>query len=118
MIRRALKDISKISNDDTINTENYLDAINYIDNLYHVIAVLKRHISVKQITFLPSFKGKYICEKLGLPSTPEENDMRLLKVASDIFLVDKDITDKIIADMEQMCEKITLIDKIFIFILK
>lgn len=118
MIRRALKDISKISNDDAINTENYLDAINYIDNLYHVIAILKRHISVKQITFLPSFKGKYLCEKLGLPSTPEENDMRLLKVASDIFLVDKDITDKIIADMEQMCEKITLIDKIIIFILK
>ena len=80
MLKKALKDICTISNDEEINTRNYLDSIDYIDNLYHAVGILKQNVSIKKLTFYPTFKSKYICEKLGIPSFPEENELRLIKV--------------------------------------
>ena len=115
MLRKALRDICNISTDENVNTENYLDCINYIDNLYHVVYTLKRTISIKKLTFLPSFKGKYICERLGIPSSPEENELKLIKVSSDIFRVDKNTSETISNNMAQLCKEIILIDNTFIF---
>jgi len=118
MIRKALKNISDISTDEAINLENYLDAINYIDNLYHVASVIKRYISIKQINFLPSFKSKALCEKLGIQSDPDENEMRVIKFSSEAFLVDKELTTKLITDLEQIAHKIVLVDNTIIVTLK
>lgn len=118
MLRKALKEICKISSDETINTENYLNSINFIDHLYHTVSILKQDISVKKISFYPSFKSRMICERLGLPSEPEENELKLIKVASDLFRVDKDLTNRIKENMEELCKEIILIDNIFIFKLK
>ena len=118
MIHKALKDICKISNDESINMENYLDAINYIDNLYHLESVLKRHVSIRQLSFLPSFKGKYLCERLGITSDPEENVMKVFRVTSDVFRVDDELTQKITDEMQDFCNKITVVDNMIIFILK
>lgn len=115
MIRKALKDISRISTDENINTENYLDAINFIDNLYHVLSVIKQDISIKKIVFLPSFKGRYVCEKLGIPSDDDENSLKIFKVSSDVFRVDNEIINKITENMRPLCESIVFIDNIFIF---
>ena len=118
MISKALKDICMISNDDDINTKNYIDAINYIDNLYHTVYILKQSISIKKITFLPSFKGKYICEKLGILCDPEENELKVLKISSDAFRVDNELTKKITEDMKKICKEVLLVDNTFIFKLK
>ena len=115
MLRKALRDICTISTDETINTENYLDSINYIDNLYHVVYTLKQSISIKKLTFLPSFKGRYICERLGIPSSPEENELKLIRVSSEIFRVDKNTSEKISNSMAQLCKEIVLVDNTFIF---
>jgi hypothetical protein len=115
MIRKALKDICKISTDENINTENYLDAINFIDNLYHAVSILKQDISIKKLIFLPSFKGKYVCEKIGLPADPDENELKILKISSDVFRVDTEITDKITEKMRPLCKDIIFVDNIFIF---
>ena len=44
MLKKALKDICTISNDEEINTRNYLDSIDYIDNLYHAVGILKQNV--------------------------------------------------------------------------
>lgn len=118
MLKKALKDICTISNDAEINTRNYLDSIDYIDNLYHAVGILKQNISIKKLTFYPTFKSKYICEKLGIPSFPEENELRLIKVSSEIFREDKKTTTKIMEKLKNICYEITLVDNVIIMKIK
>jgi len=114
MLKKALKDICTISNDEEINTRNYLDSIDYIDNLYHAVGILKQNVSIKKLTFYPTFKSKYICEKLGIPSFPEENELRLIKVSSEIFREDKKTTMQIMEKLKNICYEITLVDSKFV----
>ncbi len=86
MIKKALKEITNISDDEEINTENYLDALNYLDNIYKVVSVIEEYFSIDDLHFLPSYKGKYIVEKIGMLSSTEENELRVFRVQSPLFL--------------------------------
>ena len=114
----ALKDICYISEDDSINLENYIDALNYIDNLYLVLSKIKTLTEVHSLKFLPSFKGKYVSEKLGIASYPEENEMRLIKLKSDKFIGDSELVKSIEETMEEYCNKMIMVDNIIILFLK
>lgn len=118
MLKKALKDICNISNDPSINVTNYLNAIDYIDNLYKTVSIVKQSISIKKINFQPTFKSKLLCEQLGICATPEENELRLIKITSDIFREDKTTTNELIEKLKPLCTEVTLIDNLLIIKIK
>lgn len=118
MIKTALKQITIISNDEDDNTENYLDALNYLDNIYKLVDILQKDISIKDITFLPSFKGKYIVERLGIGSYSEENELKYFKIKSSLFISDSELASKIKRDCTSICKKIIQEKDIISFTLK
>jgi hypothetical protein len=94
-----------------------MEGLNYINNLYAFLNALKLVIPLDQVTFLPSFKGKYIVEKLGIASTDKENEMKLFKVQSSLFLGDKKLFKKVSAEMSKICERIDLEKDVAVFYL-
>ena len=108
MIKKALKEITNISDDEEINTENYLDALNYLDNIYKVVSVIEEHFSIDELVFLPSYKGKYIVDRIGMLSTTEENELRVFKIKSSLFLDQKKLKE-----LEDSCKKEINSDVIF-----
>lgn len=117
MLKKAIHSITKISDNDEINFNNYLDSLNYVSILYKFLNLLKLSVSDKSIVFLPSFKGKYIVETLRMSSTSKENEMKVIKIKSDLFLVDETLKD-IKERMDELCEDIVRIDDVIIFTLK
>ena len=119
MIGNILKEITSISaSDESLNTENYLDSLTYLDNLYKLIIILQKFLKLNDVEFLPSFKSRNISERLGLPSTAEENEMRYFKVKSDLFLGEQDLINSIIRECDDICEKISSDVNILTFTLK
>lgn len=116
MMIKAQKEITRISNDEEINLQNYLDSLNFITNLYKFINKMKTVISTNDIEFLPSFYGKNACEMLRMEVCDKESELKVFKVSSALFLVDK-TSDKIKKVLEPICEEITQDDKIMTFIL-
>ena len=43
MIRKALTELCNVSTDPEINSKNYLFGMDFIDNLFHVTSILKKH---------------------------------------------------------------------------
>ena len=48
MLLKATKEITKISENENINLQNYLEATNYIDQIYKFINKFKLIISIKK----------------------------------------------------------------------
>jgi len=95
MLIKAVQEITDISDNQEINSANYFEAINYINNLYKIINIMKMVSDCKEMVFLPTFKGKYTCEKYNIESTEKENEMKYFEIQSASFLEDrvkKDIT--------------------------
>lgn len=105
MIIEAIKIITTISDDETTNTENYMEGLNYMDNLFNFLNKLKIVVPVEKVEFLPSFKGKYIVEKLGIASDDKENEMKVFRVRSTLFLEDE-VLLRLQDEMKNMCEQI------------
>jgi hypothetical protein len=105
MIIDAIKNITNISDNEEVNLQNYMDGLNYMENLYSFLNKLKLAVDVEKISFLPSFKGKYIVEKLGLASVDKENEMKIFRVKSPLFLEDKTVL-KVKKELSDMCERI------------
>ena len=117
MLIKACNAITKISDNDEINSQNYLEAIDYISNLYNFINELGEVVNLSKIQFLPSFKGKYIVEKLGIAADEKENEMKVFKIKSPLFLEDKGLLYDIKVKMSKICEKIIVVDDIILFYL-
>ena len=107
MLILSAQQITKITDNDSINSENYLELITYIDNLYDVLNILKKVISTKDIIFQPTFKGKYTCAKHNIPTTLKESELKVFAVKTNEFLEDHDNTKKeILFDiLTEKCEK-------------
>ena len=109
MLIEATKQITQISNKEDVNSQNYFEAINYIDNLYKVVNLLKLVVPVKELMFLPTFKGRYTCEKFGILSNEDENEMRYFVIESKLFLEDKAGKEKKLAEViGPLCKSISL----------
>jgi len=106
MLIKACNTITKISEDSEINTANYMEGVSYISSLYDFLNHLKLIVSLKKVTFLPSFKGKYTVEKLGIAATEKENQMKVFIVQSSLFLEDK-VKQDLIKNLAGVCEDIT-----------
>jgi hypothetical protein len=87
--------ITTISEDGGINSDNYMEGINYIGNLYNVLNELKLVVSLENVTFLPTFKGYYTCNKHNIEGSEKESQMKLFKIKSSLFLEDKQIRSNI-----------------------
>lgn len=112
----AQNEITKISDNKEINERNYIESLPYISNLYLFLNAIKDTIYKKEnIVFLPTFKGKYIVEELGIPSISEENEMRYFKLKSNLFLVDKEFVEKLRENTNSICSEIIAIDDMIIF---
>lgn len=112
MLIKAQREITRISDDEDINTKNYMESLNYVSNLYLFINRLKSIIPVDEITFLPSFYGRLTCSNYE-----RESEMKVLRLSSPLFLVDKTAKD-IEKKMEIICEEIKIDGDIMTFILK
>ena len=53
--------------------------MDFIDNLFHVTSILKKHLTVEDITFLPSFKSQFICDEYQIPYTIDETNMKIIR---------------------------------------
>ena len=117
MLVKAQNAVTRISDDERLNVENYMESLNYISNLYLFIKTLQTVIPMNAVTFLPSFKGKYIVEKLGIPSTDKENTLKYFKVSSRLFLEDA-TKKKVSYTLKEICEDIFSVGEVMIFTLK
>lgn len=62
MLINTIKEITHISEDENINSENYLEAITYINNAYTILNLLKGIVPNDiSVHFRPTFKGIYTC---------------------------------------------------------
>lgn len=116
MLIKAQSIITKISDDANINAQNYMESLDFITELYLFINKLKLVIPGKDIEFLPSFKGKYTCLKLGMVSTEKENQLKFIRVRSRLFLEDKYI-NKLVEHLGPDCEEIRVVDDVVEFTL-
>ena len=89
MLFDAANQITRISENDEINSKNYFEAIGFIDNLYTVLNKIKLVCPIKSVHFKPTFKGKYTCEQYSIQSDEKENEMKYFVVESALFLEDK-----------------------------
>lgn len=105
MIIDAIKQITVIGHNEDDNAQNYMEGLNYMDNLYTFLNRLKLAVPVESVTFLPSFKGRYIVERLGIASDDKENEMKVFIVQSSLFLEDKTVL-KIRRQLSEICERI------------
>jgi hypothetical protein len=105
MIIDAIKVITTISNDEETNAQNYMEGLEYIGNLYNFMNKLKLVLPLEKTTFLPSFKGKYVVEKLGISSVDKENEMKIFIVQSPLFLEDATILG-LKKELSDTCEQI------------
>lgn len=118
MLIKASHEITKISDNDSINSSNYFESLTYINNLYFFINNIKKVISTKKITFQPTFRGIKTCEKFGLDSLECENEMKRFIISSELFLEDKELKDSIKLEMGKICETIIFDRDIIEFILR
>lgn len=119
MIKKALTEISTISDIDSDNLENYLDALNYLDNVYKLLNILKSFMPLKDnIKFHPSFISKTIAERLGMLTTDEQNEMKYFIAESDIFSSDEETTKTIMLECDEICKFIQRDGNTITFILK
>jgi hypothetical protein len=105
MIIDAIKQITVIGRTDEDNFQNYMEGLNYMDNLYTFLNRLKLVVPVDSVTFLPSFKGRYIVERLGIASDDKENEMKVFIVQSALFLEDKTV-QRVRKNLSEICERI------------
>jgi len=117
MLIKTCNIITRISDDPEINTQNYIEGLNYVNNLYTFLNALKLAIPLEKVDFLPSFKGKYVVEKLGIASTDKENEMKVFKVQSSLFLEDKKLFKLVSKEMSKICERIDLEKDVMVFYL-
>lgn len=96
--------IINISDRDDIIQRNFLEALDYVDNLNKFLNKFSKiGISEKDVAYAPSFYGKYVSEELCRASTTYENEMRLFILKSERFLEDNVIT-RIDESMSCICE--------------
>lgn len=112
MIIRVLNDITKISDDEEINTENFLDSLNYVDTIYNLISMIQNDVNLKLVKFLPSFKGMFVVEKLGVGSVASENELKLFRIQSEQFVSDKQLYEKLKTKLKNDTKQFFLVDSI------
>ena len=114
---KQFNNVIKISDKDEIVQKNFLEGLDFISNLNLFIDVFtKTGIADKDVTYLPSFFGRFVSEELCRASTAEENEMRVFILKSNCFLED-DIIQRIFSIMEDYCQ-INRDNDIITFILK
>lgn len=119
MLAKIVHEVTKISDDETINLENYMEGIGYIDKIYSFINKIKLVVPTNDIKFKPSFKGFVTCEKFNIESKQEENEMRYFITDSAKFLEDKENKKEQIRDLiGPICESIEFDGSTIRFILK
>ena len=116
MIIKAHNIITRICDDADINFQNYQESIEYISNLYKFIDEIKQIVPLSKVTFLPSFKGKYVVEQLGIPSNAKENEMKVFKLCSAMFL-EEEIIDRIRKEVT-ICEDVLHVGEVMVFTMK
>ncbi len=114
---RQFNSMIRVSEDDNIIQKNFLEALDYVSNLNDFLINFSRiGITDKDITYLPSFYGKYVSEEIGRASIAEENVMGVFILKSELFL-EEDLIQKI---FELMSDEYTIKreEDTFTFILK
>ena len=100
MLIKSAEQITRISDNPDINSQNYLEVISYINNLYDVINLLKPIIPFYDAEFYPTFKGKYTCGKYNIESTTKENELKVFCIKTTEFLEDyNDVKKDILFDI-------------------
>ena len=107
MLIKAVQQITHISDNPDINSQNYLESMRYINNLYTFVSKFKLVVdNMDSVEFIPSFKGKYTSEKLNIQTTERESELKYIVLKSELFLGDnfknmvKEIMDSICNNIE------------------
>lgn len=80
MVNDTLELLTEISDDKSINMENYLESLFYCDNVTRIDELLEGFKKfAPKVKLLPSFRGKETCEKHNLPYTEEESRLMVAK---------------------------------------
>lgn len=107
MIIKICNDVVNITEDEIVNTKNYVESLPYMKNLHIFISVLKDSIPLNKIKFEPTFKGPKTITSLGLADVHDkEKQMLLFRISSDLFLEDKKLVDKIKKNLNKLSETI------------
>lgn len=118
MIIKICNDVVSISDDEFLNTKNYIDALKYMKNLHIFISLLNEVIDIRKVRFLSSFKGETVIKQLNLVSENEkEQKMEIFKITSDHFFGDLKLVDKIKDHMSKICESIIYDKGVLTFII-
>lgn len=119
MLAKVVHELTQITDNNTINLENYMESINFINNVYLFINKIKMVTPISTIHFQPSFKGKTTCEKFNIESSEKENEMKYFVTTSTFFLEDKESKKELVRlTMGPICESIDFDGATIRFILK
>ena len=89
----VMNDVTQISDREDINIENFLEASNYSTRLNTFLSLIGQLEQSNTYKFLPSFKGKKVCNSYGLDHEPKENVMKKFIIVSPLFLEDENIRE-------------------------
>lgn len=121
MLIDAQKEITRVSENEMLNMQNYMESLSYVSNLYDFLNKLKSVLpDISDIDFLPSFYGRLSCTELlraDSPYSDKEAELKVLRLSSPLFFVDNTAKD-IMKKMKTLCEEIRIEDGIMTFILK
>lgn len=117
MISKILKEICDISDDTSINVRNYIDALNYIDRLYRLVTAISNYYSISKITFLPTFKSFNLANELGIATTTEENELKLIKLKSKPLFEDETKLMEFKEELVRITENVIFVDDLLIITL-
>lgn len=119
MLAKVIHEITHITEDSRINLENYMESIEFVNNVYKLINKLKMIVPINSTHFEASFKGRMTCEKFNLSASLYENEMRYFIAKSALFLEDKDSKkEQIRTSLGPICESIEFDGEKVTFILK
>lgn len=105
MIETALTQITTVSTDDEINTENFIDSLQYMDRLDPVILVLQRYFKPEELFFMPTFLSNNI-KNINRESNYSNNlSIFIIRCVS---FEDKEIRKKIRSDIKKIYKNATI----------
>ncbi len=92
MYSKILKAVTSITTDSEKNLLNFIDSLDYIDKLIIISKVIGDVVPLERVSFSPTFTGKTLMSKDEFDLSEYNDDMKMFKCESQLFLEDTIIT--------------------------
>jgi hypothetical protein len=112
MIAKAINQITEISKDDQINTDNFLASLKYLEQAFDVITEIDNVLSGLEYDFLPGFVDDTLQEKVNkIPNSSDDMTSFTLVCRG---LIDKSTANTVKTEMMKYVKYVDITDGIMV----